>query len=496
MFDIGSSLREARVRQGLDFPELEELTKIRPKYLRALEDEQFDILPAPTYVRGFLRSYAEALGLDGQPFVDEYNSRFAVGEEDAPIRSRRAPQPQRARPARESRIAVLALAGIAVLTALVIAAWRFGGPEGQNVPGLAAQDQPSTRRAPGEGPRRRWSSARRQGSSWMEVRTGSSAGTAPLQRDARAGAEQAVRGAAAPARAREAAERPRAQEREPDRASRRDVLRRHVAANRPRVRRDEPARGRRSSSREASSSGESGRIATGRSSPPRRFGSASSPSAITIVGDRPDDIAHALGEAFEADLCLVSGGLGPTHDDRTVELVARVAGQALVVDAELEREIEAVSRMIAERLRRPYADFSAGVRKQATRPEGATSLGLAGTAPGLVLETDGCVVVVLPGPPRELRRLWERALESEAVRRVVERAPSRGRRTLRFFGTPESAVAEALAGAGGDGDGVEVTICAREFEIHVDIVVEPGADERAAEVERAFRESSRPLPLQ
>ena len=65
MFDIGSSLREARLRQDLDFPELEERTKIRPKYLRALEDEQFEILPAPTYVRGFLRSYAEASGSTG-----------------------------------------------------------------------------------------------------------------------------------------------------------------------------------------------------------------------------------------------------------------------------------------------------------------------------------------------------------------------------------------------------------------------------------------------
>ena len=70
------------LRQGIDFPELEQLTKIRPKYLRALEDENFDILPAPTYVKGFLRSYAESLGLDGQPFVDEYNSRFAVGDEE------------------------------------------------------------------------------------------------------------------------------------------------------------------------------------------------------------------------------------------------------------------------------------------------------------------------------------------------------------------------------------------------------------------------------
>ncbi len=139
MFDIGSSLREARLRQNLDFPELEERTKIRPKYLRALEDEHFDILPAPTYVRGFLRSYAESLGLDGQPFVDEYNSRFTVGEDDAPLRAHRAPVQRRDRGPRESRMAAVALLAIAIATALVIAAWRFGGPESEKVPGLAAQ---------------------------------------------------------------------------------------------------------------------------------------------------------------------------------------------------------------------------------------------------------------------------------------------------------------------------------------------------------------------
>jgi PncC family amidohydrolase len=105
-------------------------------------------------------------------------------------------------------------------------------------------------------------------------------------------------------------------------------------------------------------------------------------------------------------------------------------------------------------------------------------LGLAGTAPGLVLDLDTTVVVVLPGPPRELQRLWPRALETDAVRRVLARAPARTHHVLRFFGTPESAVAEALASAGGEGDGVEVTICAREFEIHVDLFVEPSAEER------------------
>ena len=104
------------------------------------------------------------------------------------------------------------------------------------------------------------------------------------------------------------------------------------------------------------------------------------PERITIVGDRPDDLEQAFRQGFDADLCLVSGGLGPTHDDRTIELVARVAGRALAVDEQLEREIEVVSRMIADRLGRPYADFTTGVRKQATIPEGALSLGLAGTA--------------------------------------------------------------------------------------------------------------------
>jgi nicotinamide-nucleotide amidase len=211
------------------------------------------------------------------------------------------------------------------------------------------------------------------------------------------------------------------------------------------------------------------------------------PARIVIVGDGADDLEEALSEALESDLCLVSGGLGPTHDDRTVETVARAAGVELRVDDGLEAEIGAISRRFAERLRRPYDEFEAGVRKQATIPEGALSLGLAGTAPGLVLDADECAVVILPGPPRELQRLWPRALETAPVRRVLERAPVAQRRALRFFGTPESTVAKALAEAGGDGGGVEVTICAREFEIHVDLVVDPGAEGRADEIATALR---------
>ncbi len=104
MFEIGTSLREARLRQGLDFAEVELATKIRAKYLRALEDEDFDVLPAQTYVKGFLRSYADYLGLDGQLYVDEYNSRYVVGEdEDAPSRPRRASASARAPAGRVAR---------------------------------------------------------------------------------------------------------------------------------------------------------------------------------------------------------------------------------------------------------------------------------------------------------------------------------------------------------------------------------------------------------
>ena len=204
------------------------------------------------------------------------------------------------------------------------------------------------------------------------------------------------------------------------------------------------------------------------------------PARVVIVGDRPEDLSSVLREGLQVDLCVVSGGLGPTHDDRTVEVLAAAAGTSLVVDGDLERQIEEFSRGIAERLGRPYADFAAGVRKQASLPEGAVSLGLAGSAPALLLEREGRVVVVLPGPPAELRRLWPSALEHPAVKAIVERAQPPQRRVLRFFGPSESAVARALAEAGGEHDGLEVTVCARDLEIHVDVFSGEGGDESAS----------------
>lgn len=191
------------------------------------------------------------------------------------------------------------------------------------------------------------------------------------------------------------------------------------------------------------------------------------PARIIVVGDRPEELEAALVEGLQADLLVTSGGLGPTHDDRTVETLARAAGRAVVVDEELAARIEQFSRSLAERFRRPYSEFEEGVRKQASLPEGALVLGLAGTAPGLVLQVAGSVAIVLPGPPGELRRLWAKAVEAPPVTAVFDRAEAPARRILRFYGVTESAVARALDEAGGEEKGVEVTICAHDGEIEM-----------------------------
>jgi hypothetical protein len=144
MFEIGNSLREARVRQGLDYPQVELATKIRAKYIRALEEEEFDVLPSGTYIKGFLRSYADFLGLDGQLYVDEYNSRYLADGyfDEVPQRRQRVHQDRSI----EKKVVLLALAGIAAVTALVIVAWRYGGG-GPGAPGVVTQQQTRARRA-------------------------------------------------------------------------------------------------------------------------------------------------------------------------------------------------------------------------------------------------------------------------------------------------------------------------------------------------------------
>jgi cytoskeleton protein RodZ len=128
MFEIGSSLREARERRSLSYGQVEADTAIRTRYIRALEDEDFHILPGPTYTKGFLRAYAEYLGLDGQPFVDEFNSRHHDPRgaiEHQPITSRPRSRPQQRRQRRESNLIMIALAAIVAVSFLVVLALRF-----------------------------------------------------------------------------------------------------------------------------------------------------------------------------------------------------------------------------------------------------------------------------------------------------------------------------------------------------------------------------------
>jgi Helix-turn-helix domain len=142
VFEIGYTLRAARERQGLGLPEVESATKIRARYIRAIEEEDFDSLPGEAYNRGFLRTYAEYLGLDGEAYVDEYASRYLTSWRDDP-----PPSPDRRRVRRrergiERRAVVLVLAGIALLTALVFAAWRYGGSS-TRVPALETRQRQS-----------------------------------------------------------------------------------------------------------------------------------------------------------------------------------------------------------------------------------------------------------------------------------------------------------------------------------------------------------------
>ncbi len=178
MFEIGSSLREARTRQSLDFEEMELRTKVRSKYLRLLEEERFDQLPGHTYTKGFLRVYADALGLDGRLYVDEYNSRHVAGEEDyAPKTRRLAPVRHRRSARHESRIVAVALLGIVLATALVIAAWRFGGADAPKVQGVNVTGTPAATATTGQQITLQVRAAK--GPTYLEVRVGSPSG-APL----------------------------------------------------------------------------------------------------------------------------------------------------------------------------------------------------------------------------------------------------------------------------------------------------------------------------
>lgn len=204
-----------------------------------------------------------------------------------------------------------------------------------------------------------------------------------------------------------------------------------------------------------------------------------------VVGDRRADLEGALRFLRDEgmDLVVTSGGLGPTADDLTVEVVAAEQGRAVAVDPALEERIQRIVEPLRERFPGLDAEaLRAGSRKQALVPEGATVLEPVGTAPGLVIPSaggDAPTVLVLPGPPRELQPMWAAALEVPALRAALEGATTYLSGELRLFGIPESEIAETLRVAereGVDLGALEITTCLRGGEVEVVTRWEPGAD--------------------
>ena len=192
---------------------------------------------------------------------------------------------------------------------------------------------------------------------------------------------------------------------------------------------------------------------------------------VLITGDRREDLLSALAfmRAEGADLIITSGGLGPTADDMTAEVVADFAGRPLRVDEDLERRIGEIIARFARRWNLDPKALEIANRKQAMVPEGAVALDPVGTAPGLVVPADGQVVVVLPGPPRELQESWRQAVETEPFRRAIAAAPRYRQTMLRMFGIPESEIAETLRVAEGEIGlvGLEITTCLRRAELEI-----------------------------
>ncbi len=209
---------------------------------------------------------------------------------------------------------------------------------------------------------------------------------------------------------------------------------------------------------------------------------------ITVVGDRPEDLIGELRHMADTGVQLIvtSGGLGPTADDLTAELVGEFSGREMVLDEELAERIFAIMGSLRGRWRNVDEDaLREANRKQAVIPKGSTVLEPVGTAPGLIVPpADGPppgrpVVVVLPGPPRELQPMWAAAVQTEPIRAVLAGAGEFRRGILRLYGIPEAEIANTLRAADAGGLSLaelEITTCLRRSEIEVVIRYEPPAE--------------------
>ena len=213
----------------------------------------------------------------------------------------------------------------------------------------------------------------------------------------------------------------------------------------------------------------------------------------TICADRPEDIEAQLRFMADegVDLIVTSGGLGPTADDMTVEMVARFAGLELILDDELEDKIAAILKPLMARF--SHWDFDAvraANRKQALIPEGAYVIDPVGTAPGVVVPGSP-TVVVLPGPPRELQPMWRTAVASDLVQEAIAGRTEYRHEMVRIFGVPESGLADTLRDAEEGIDGyreLEITTCLRRGEIEMVTRFEPHAASVYGELLEVVRE--------
>ncbi|MCV7195164.1 competence/damage-inducible protein A [Mycobacterium angelicum] len=227
---------------------------------------------------------------------------------------------------------------------------------------------------------------------------------------------------------------------------------------------------------------------------------------ITICGDRPADIEAQLRFMADqgVDLIITSGGLGPTADDMTVEVVARFCGRDLVLDDALENRIADILRNLMARnpasqsglAPENFESIRAANRKQAMIPAGSQVIDPVGTAPGLVVSGSAGnpgkpTVMVLPGPPRELQPMWRRAIATPAAQEAIAGRTTYQQETIRMFGLPESGLAETLRGAETSipgFDSLEITTCLRRGEVEMVTRYEPGAAEVYADLTRLLRD--------
>lgn len=218
---------------------------------------------------------------------------------------------------------------------------------------------------------------------------------------------------------------------------------------------------------------------------------------ITICGDRPEDLRAQLRFLTDqqVNLIVTTGGLGPTADDLTVATVAEFCGRELRFDPELDAHIARIvgrwqNRGTDAPLPPPLA---AGVHKQALVPVGAEHIPPVGTAPGVAIPADDTrpAVLILPGPPRELQKMWPAGITAPAVEQAIAGRIEFRRSTIRAYGLSEADLAETLRAAEPqipDFGALEITTCIRLGEIDMVTRFDPAAAHAYAELERILLE--------